>query len=63
MVFVYLIILLLQQKLLLKNIIYKGKYIKNINTKNDCIFIRVLIIDWDVHHGQGTQYAFYDTNK
>ncbi|CAF0859618.1 unnamed protein product [Rotaria sordida] len=24
---------------------------------------RVLIIDWDVHHGQGTQYAFYDTNK
>ncbi|CAF4075339.1 unnamed protein product [Rotaria sp. Silwood2] len=24
---------------------------------------RVLILDWDVHHGQGTQYAFYDTNK
>ncbi|CAF0704332.1 unnamed protein product [Brachionus calyciflorus] len=21
---------------------------------------RVLIIDWDVHHGQGTQYQFYD---
>jgi histone deacetylase 6 len=21
---------------------------------------RVLIIDWDIHHGQGTQYAFYD---
>lgn len=21
---------------------------------------RVLIIDWDVHHGQGTQYAFYN---
>lgn len=27
---------------------------QNRNTK------RVLIIDWDVHHGQGTQYAFYD---
>ncbi|CAF0754478.1 unnamed protein product [Didymodactylos carnosus] len=24
---------------------------------------RVLIVDWDVHHGQGSQYAFYDTNK
>lgn len=21
---------------------------------------RILIIDWDVHHGQGTQYMFYD---
>ncbi|XP_048253053.1 histone deacetylase 6-like isoform X2 [Haliotis rufescens] len=21
---------------------------------------RILIVDWDVHHGQGTQYAFYD---
>jgi acetoin utilization deacetylase AcuC-like enzyme len=21
---------------------------------------RVLIVDWDLHHGQGTQYAFYD---
>ncbi|XP_014676290.1 PREDICTED: histone deacetylase 6-like [Priapulus caudatus] len=21
---------------------------------------RVLIVDWDVHHGQGTQYSFYD---
>ncbi|XP_064604924.1 histone deacetylase 6-like isoform X2 [Liolophura sinensis] len=21
---------------------------------------RVLIVDWDVHHGQGTQYMFYD---
>ncbi|XP_022236180.1 histone deacetylase 10-like, partial [Limulus polyphemus] len=21
---------------------------------------RILIVDWDVHHGQATQYAFYD---
>ena len=21
---------------------------------------RILIVDWDVHHGQGTQYMFYD---
>ncbi|KAL5014978.1 hypothetical protein ScPMuIL_009248 [Solemya velum] len=21
---------------------------------------RILIVDWDVHHGQGTQYTFYD---
>jgi histone deacetylase 6 len=21
---------------------------------------RILIVDWDIHHGQGTQYAFYD---
>ena len=21
---------------------------------------RVLIVDWDLHHGQGTQYTFYD---
>lgn len=21
---------------------------------------RVLIVDWDVHHGNGTQHAFYD---
>ena len=21
---------------------------------------RILLVDWDVHHGQGSQYAFYD---
>ena len=21
---------------------------------------RILIVDWDVHHGQGVQYAFYN---
>jgi len=21
---------------------------------------RVLLVDWDAHHGQGLQYAFYD---
>jgi acetoin utilization deacetylase AcuC-like enzyme len=24
---------------------------------------RVLIFDWDVHHGNGTMHAFYDTNR
>lgn len=24
---------------------------------------RVLIVDWDVHHGNGTQNSFYDTDK
>ena len=24
---------------------------------------RVLIIDWDVHHGNGTQHSFYDSDK
>ena len=24
---------------------------------------RVLIVDWDVHHGQGTQRMFYDDPK
>jgi len=24
---------------------------------------RVLIIDWDLHHGNGTQHSFYDTEK
>jgi acetoin utilization deacetylase AcuC-like enzyme len=24
---------------------------------------RILIVDWDLHHGNGTQHAFYDTDK
>ncbi|VDQ02721.1 unnamed protein product [Trichobilharzia regenti] len=24
---------------------------------------RILIVDWDIHHGQGTQYTFYDDNR
>ncbi|KAF6776594.1 hypothetical protein AHF37_04411, partial [Paragonimus kellicotti] len=24
---------------------------------------RILIVDWDVHHGQATQYAFYDSSR
>jgi acetoin utilization deacetylase AcuC-like enzyme len=24
---------------------------------------RILIVDWDVHHGNGTQNSFYDTDK
>ena len=24
---------------------------------------RILIVDWDVHHGNGTQYAFYEENQ
>ncbi len=26
-------------------------------------FNRVLIVDWDLHHGNGTQHMFYDTSK
>ena len=24
---------------------------------------RILIVDWDVHHGNGTQHMFYDDPK
>ena len=24
------------------------------------LFSRVLILDWDVHHGNGTQHMFYE---
>ena len=24
---------------------------------------RVLILDWDVHHGNGIQHMFYESNK
>jgi len=24
---------------------------------------RVMIVDWDLHHGNGTQFSFYDSNK
>ncbi|CAL8098564.1 unnamed protein product [Calicophoron daubneyi] len=32
-------------------------------SKSRVVFDRILIIDWDVHHGQGTQYAFYNDNR
>jgi acetoin utilization deacetylase AcuC-like enzyme len=28
--------------------------------RDELSITRVLIVDWDLHHGQGTQYAFYD---
>lgn len=28
-----------------------------------CLFYRVLILDWDIHHGNGTQHMFYDNNQ
>lgn len=24
---------------------------------------RILVVDWDIHHGNGTQHAFYDTDQ
>ena len=24
---------------------------------------RIMIVDWDLHHGNGTQFSFYDSNK
>ncbi|CAH8494385.1 unnamed protein product [Schistosoma turkestanicum] len=42
----------------------KSKMTKSIQSRSQCIWLqRILIIDWDVHHGQGTQYAFYDDNR
>lgn len=29
----------------------------------DCVCIRVLIVDWDVHHGNGTQHQFWTSDK
>lgn len=29
---------------------------------NDLGLKRILIVDWDLHHGNGTQHSFYDTN-
>ena len=28
-----------------------------------CGLERVMIVDWDLHHGNGTQHSFYDTDK
>lgn len=30
---------------------------------NECQLSRLLIVDWDVHHGNGIQKAFYDEQK
>lgn len=30
---------------------------------NNCGLKRVMIVDWDLHHGNGTQDSFYDTDK
>lgn len=27
-------------------------------TNNDYVIVRVLIVDWDIHHGNGTQHLF-----
>jgi len=31
-------------------------------SNNTKILKKVLILDWDVHHGDGTQKAFYDSD-
>lgn len=30
---------------------------------NKCGIEKILIVDWDVHHGQGTQQMFYEDNR
>ena len=30
---------------------------------NTCGLKRVMIVDWDLHHGNGTQHSFYDSDK
>ncbi|VUZ56689.1 unnamed protein product, partial [Hymenolepis diminuta] len=37
------------------NVAIATKYALNQRVAN-----RILIVDWDIHHGQGTQYAFYN---
>lgn len=27
------------------------------------MFYRILIVDWDVHHGNATQHMFYDDDR
>ena len=46
-----------------RNIIWRSEWIADGDGLTLVCLSRVLILDWDVHHGQGTQYAFYDTNK
>lgn len=40
------------------NVAIAAQYLLNVNLAE-----RVLIIDYDVHHGQGTQRVFYNTDK
>jgi acetoin utilization deacetylase AcuC-like enzyme len=40
---------------LLNNVAIAARYIQK-----KCGFTRVLIVDWDVHHGNGTQHSFED---
>lgn len=43
---------------LFNNVAVAARYaLKQLNLK------RVLIVDWDIHHGNGTQHSFYDTDK
>ena len=43
---------------LFNNVAIAARYaIEQLNLK------RVLIVDWDLHHGNGTQHAFYDSNQ
>ena len=37
-----------------------GPDLLNRNESSQSLVRRVLIVDFDIHHGQGTQYAFYD---
>lgn len=43
---------------LFNNVAIAAQYLLNVNLAE-----RILIIDYDVHHGQGTQRVFYDTDK
>lgn len=31
--------------------------------RQELAFQRILILDWDLHHGNGTQHSFYDSDK
>ena len=40
--------------------IFNNAALAAIHARTDCGIKRIAIIDWDVHHGNGTQVAFYD---
>ncbi|KAF8566189.1 hypothetical protein P879_01646 [Paragonimus westermani] len=40
-----------------------GSAVPTCRSKSTPKLERILIVDWDVHHGQGTQYTFYNDNR
>lgn len=59
---------MLQQRLLLVDVGAKEQCEENMKIiraqyKLMILSVRVLIVDWDVHHGQGIQYLFQEDHR